>query len=463
MNYETQYTFNFSQPGHIHWTWNRRERQIEVPEEPVTFMINDDAIAREFSMAVDPVLADALDIAVDARMADRLALREQFVDNEHVRCHRRLRITAAVRNPELWNDALIQNGLVETLSFLTQDSWEFKFVKRDFGRKSDAQQHLFGPCQLRDPDVGLFSGGLDSFAGTCIQFAEESRRHFVCVSASPTNIHLGFQRRHFHHLLEQFGQQGTHVSVQYCMRGAAKTLQEPSRRTRGFVFLLLGAVVALSAGSDRLHVYENGIGAINLPYDLSQVGTDTTRAMHPRSLRNVALLVSQVVGRPFAIENRSMFVTKVEMCRHPAVARAAAGIAHTFSCDGLRHSGEHCGFCTSCLLRRHALEQANLAEFDHRLYLNDCVSPEWHPKRRQIRGLLAMTWQASRLRRCLSSTAEWRNVMLEFPELQLAVVELTSERNRPDVPEEIIRLYRKHVADWFNFSALQHLPMQVAA
>jgi hypothetical protein len=53
--------------------------------------------------------------------------------------------------------------------------------------------------------------------------------------------------------------------------------------------------------------------------------------------------------------------------------------------------------------------------------------------------------------------------MLEFPELQLAVVELTSERNRPDVPEEIIRLYRKHVADWFNFSALQHLPMQVAA
>jgi hypothetical protein len=74
-----------------------------------------------------------------------------------------------------------------------------------------------------------------------------------------------------------------------------------------------------------------------------------------------------------------------------------------------------------------------------------------------------MTWQASRLRRCLSSTAEWRNVMLEFPELQLAVVELTSERNRPDVPEEIIRLYRKHVADWFNFSALQHLPMQVAA
>ena len=463
MNSEAQFSFDFSQPGHIHWTLNRRERRIEVPEVPVTFTINDGAIAREFSAAVDPLLADALDIAVDAHMADRLALREQFVGNERIRVHRLLRITAGVRNPEFWNDSLIQNCLIETLSFLTQDSWEFKFIKREFGRTSDSQQHLFEPCRLANLDVGLFSGGLDSFAGTCIQFAEGSGRHFIGVSASPTNIHLGFQRRQFRYLREQFGQAGTHVSVQYCMRGAAKTLQEPTRRTRGFVFLLLGAVVALSAGSDRLHVYENGIGAINLPYDLSQVGTDTTRAMHPRSLRNVAHLVSQLTGRLFKIENRSMFLTKVEMCRHPAIALAASGIAETFSCDGFRHSGEHCGFCTSCLLRRHALEQADLSAFDHQRYLNNCASPDWRPNRRQIRGLLAMTWQASRLRQCLLSPDQWRNIVLEFPELQLAAVELALEQGHTDVPERIIRLYSQHVADWFNFSALQHLPMQIAA
>jgi hypothetical protein len=74
-----------------------------------------------------------------------------------------------------------------------------------------------------------------------------------------------------------------------------------------------------------------------------------------------------------------------------------------------------------------------------------------------------MTWQALRLRQCLLSPDEWRNIVLEFPELQLAAVELALEQGHTDVPERIIRLYRQHIADWFNFSALQHLPMQIAA
>lgn len=464
MKTETIYRFDFGQPGKIFWSWNNSKRQLEVPENPLQFSINDSAIATTFAAAVDPIFADALDVAVSAHMTDRLALRERFIGKTRIRCHRHLQLTVAVRNPDLWNDIAIKTRLLETLTFLTEDTWEFTFVKRDFGRVSDSQQHLFGPALPTNPDVGLFSGGLDSFAGTAIEFGEPDRnRHFVCVSASPTNIHLGMQRRQFNHLRQIFQRQGTHLAMQYSILGAAKTLQEPSRRSRGFVFLSLGAAVALSAGTDRLHVYENGIGAINLPYDMSQVGIDTTRAMHPRTLRNIALLFSQLTGQTFAIENRSLFKTKADMCRHSAVTTAADAICDTFSCDGLTHTGAHCGFCTSCLLRRESLEAAGLARSDHHLYLNDCTSSAWHPKRRQLRGLLSMTWQAGRLQRCLGSQDSWRELSLEFPELHFAMTELAVGDQYPNAKRDVRAMYQTHVSDWYRFSALQHLPLRTAA
>jgi hypothetical protein len=55
------------------------------------------------------------------------------------------------------------------------------------------------------------------------------------------------------------------------------------------------------------------------------------------------------------------------------------------------------------------VEGQGVAEsFDHGNYLNDCFSADWHPNRRQLRGLASMTWQASRLRPCVSEGAEWK-------------------------------------------------------
>jgi len=463
MNNVMQYDFDFSAPGHIKWSSGCQKQEFFMPEQPVRFVINDESIAREFSTVVKPHLADALDVAVAAHMADRLALRERFIGKTRIPVHRNFELAVAVREPELWNDDPIRSALREALAFLTQDSWEFKFVRRQGGRKSDCQQHLFGKFVPTNVDVGLFSGGLDSYAGTAIQLDQHPERHFVCVSGAPNNIQKGLQHRQFKYLCERFGRLGTHVSVQYSMAGAAQMLQEPTRRTRAFVFLLLGAVVALTAESDCLHVYENGIGAINLPFDLTQVGIDNTRAMHPRTLRSIAALVSILAAKRFAIANRSMFVTKAEMCEQKSVHHVAEGIATTFSCDGLTHKGEHCGFCTSCLLRRLALEGSHLSKYDHGNYINDCLSTDWHPNRRQLRGLGSMTWQASRLRPCVSQGAEWKRLVIEFPELQLVLAELALGNTAEGLQEELMRLYRKHVDEWFDFGALKNLPTRVAA
>ena len=166
--------------------------------------------------------------------------------------------------------------------------------------------------------------------------------------------------------------------------------QEPSRRTRGFLFLVFGGVTALMAKSSALYLYENGIGAMNLPYDRSQIGTDNARTAHPRVLREVGELLSLVTDRPFSVQNRCIYKTKAEMLQHPAITRVGEAIRLTFSCDGFpvrTKARAQCGFCTSCLLRRYSLEVAGLADLDSDGYLQDWKSQSFALSRHHLRGL----------------------------------------------------------------------------
>jgi len=94
----------------------------------------------------------------------------------------------------------------------------------------------------------------------------------------------------------------------------------------------LGA--ALSAGTGHLYLYENGVGAINLPYERTPVGIPNSRSVHPRTLLLVSNFIQALTGRQFNIENPCVFQTKAEMCVHPAVQLMARSIPTTFSCDG---------------------------------------------------------------------------------------------------------------------------------
>jgi hypothetical protein len=74
-----------------------------------------------------------------------------------------------------------------------------------------------------------------------------------------------------------------------------------------------------------------------------------------------------------------------------------------------------------------------------------------------------MTWQATRLERCLNSARPWRELISEFPELQTAANELEIERDEDLVRQSLLHLYRSYVDEWFRFSGLRHLPMRLAA
>jgi len=221
---------------------------------------------------------------------------------------------------------------------------------------------------------------------------------------------------------------------------------------------MIGGVAALMAGDDTLRLYENGIGAINLPLDGSQIGIDNSRSVHPISLQMLSQLLSLVGGHRFVIKNECAYLTKAEMCSHPAVKRSSLEIANTFSCDGFpvrRRKFAQCGFCTSCLLRRQALQAAALADVDGDDYGCD-LRTEGPFQPHHLRPLRAMHYQSVRLLDALIAPNAWAALTLEFPELRRIEEFLEDSQIR----SQLLRLYGQHVKEWNSFSALRHLQQQ---
>jgi 7-cyano-7-deazaguanine synthase in queuosine biosynthesis len=444
------YDFDFSRPYAVLWG----EAQVSS-EHQDSYEIQDQHIADEFSQKLPPLYADTIDLAVAVHCADRLGVR----GNRKRGWGRTLRLNVAVRCLAFWQSAAIRDALFETLQFLTQDHWEISFEQKETElRVSESQEHLFDSADSQPTEVSLYSGGLDSFAGLARRIAETPNHHFLCISVTPSQRQRQRQRDQLSFLHKEFGAKITHLPVRYSLRDAERHQQEPTRRTRGFLFSMIGGVAALMAGRDTLRLYENGIGAINLPLDGSQINIDNSRSVHPISLQMLSRFLTLIGGHDFVIKNECAHLTKGEMCSHPAVKRASSAIAETFSCDGFpvrRRKFAQCGFCTSCHLRRQALEAAALVDADGDDYgCNLRGQGPFQPH--HLRPLRAMHYQSVRLMDALIAPNAWSSLTLEFPELRRIEESLGDSQIR----DQLLRLYEQHVKEWNSFSALRHLQQQ---
>ena len=449
------FRLNFSKPFAIQWG----EMQASENSRNNVYDVGDQRIANWLNQKLPPLFADAIDIAVAVHSADRLVLR----GNKRGGWGRTMRLTLPVRCLSVWQSSSVRDSLFETLQFLTQDHWEVDFQQKEGEfRQSETQEHLFEDSQIQAVEVSLYSGGLDSFAGLAARVSEEPNLHYLCISVTPNHRQRQRQRAQLAYLRREFGAQITHIPVCYCLRDAERHPQESTRRSRGFLFGVIGGVAALMAGSDTLHLYENGVGAINLPMDGSQIGIDNSRSVHPITLRSLSRLLASLGGGDFTIRNECLHLTKAEMCCHPAVRRSSSEIACTFSCDGFpvrRYRLAQCGHCTSCLLRRQALEAAGLADADGTDYGCD-LKQDGPFQQHQLRGLRAMDYQSSRILNALIAPDAWGALCMEFPELRRLADTLATDSTDVDIRRQILRLYGQHVKEWTSFSALRHLQLQ---
>ncbi len=421
-------------------------------EREMHYYINDDSVAKLLGAMLSPILADLVEVAAAIHIADRIAVRQCRAPETW---RRQFRVDIPVRCLADWKRPDVMERLCRLLSFLTGDGWDLQFSSRPGRlRGSESQGHLF-KAECKEPiRVSLFSGGLDALAGSVAHIEESPEEHLVCVSGSPNNRQERHQRAQIARLRETYHRSITHIRVPCWLESGAEIAQEPTRRTRGILFLILGAVAALSAEVNRLYVYENGIGAINLPYERIPVGVPNSRSVHPSTLILVSEFVQAITGQPFSIENPSVFQTKAEMCQHQGVQHLASVIAETFSCDGFpvqRSRAPQCGVCTSCVLRRQALFGAGLAHADAAGYSCDLYDADQTINPRRLRGLAAMDWQAVRLAEALQYG--WAGLMREFPELRQTCMALSLSGNETveTVQRRLVRMYEQHVREWSTF------------
>lgn len=302
---------------------------------------------------------DLLRVAAAVLDADRLSPRlpdGRMRRARDLRWQRTLSVRIAVEDPSRW--IRVEAPLARLLHFMTDDTWEVTFA--DAPRPM--VQQLLPRTELDSADeVALFSGGLDSVAGL---YARSRARggHFVAVSACGTEVRGHAQGAALDELRE-LGINATSLRLVHQLRATqrSRSRMEASQRSRGLLFLAMGAVTAARLSKAEFCIYETGVGCINLPMSRAQVSAQGTRAMHPLTIALFNDLLESVLDQPVRAIVPFFLLTKGELC---SVARSVLPrLARiTMSCDeGEGHKSdamEHCGACTSCLFRRIALFSA---------------------------------------------------------------------------------------------------------
>jgi len=305
----------------------------------------------------------------------------------------------------------------------------------------------------RPVEVSLWSGGLDALAGlySRIWEARDPRTLHVLFSTG-ANSYMEKVQREVREDVERRSPGCTRL-IQAPIRLAdpAQEVRNSTSRSRGLVFCLLGAACARLFGQDRLFVFENGIGAINLRYPGSDSATDHSRSLHPDSLRRVSELISALLDEEFRVENPFIDQTKAHMCSCLSDDSLRQIVSHTVSCDRRhRSSVGQCGYGSSCLLRRQALAAAGIQ--DETVYvLNSGMRASRPSDGDHLRAILS---QVCILRQCLSSEEPWQRLAQYEPWL-LGVAETEASRRGVSLDaakEALLALYQVYVDEWGRVS-----------
>jgi hypothetical protein len=271
-----------------------------------------------------------------------------------------------VRQPELWSSEPVRTALVETVSFLSDDDYEFEFCKLVKPPPTSTYFQYSGPQEAKfTPDeVILFSGGLDSFAGTVEELARGNKVALISHRSAPKLVDT--QNYLINQLRKRFGDgRIRHIPVRAHLQGWPS--REHTHRSRSFLFAALGATTAQLLDQKRICFFENGVVSLNLPPAGQVVGARATRTTHPQALAGFKRLLSAVLGQTFDVSNPFAWITKSEVIDRIAQNGCGDLIRHTRSCTrvhAMTNLHPHCGKCSQCIDRRFAVLVAGQEEED---------------------------------------------------------------------------------------------------
>jgi hypothetical protein len=439
---EFDYTFSFS-PIQNQYTQVDLFNHMDHRQDSFNIMIDDTSLSIHGFPNVPSLSADLIDLAIAIHAVDRLIKRH---DNRPLS----FSIKVPIRNYDLFVENNVDETLTKILNWYTSDYWQFDFSKRSVWGRDVEMQPQFPWRNLPDKDVevALWSGGLDSLSGLYTRLLNNPEKYYVLVgTGSNSQVHKK-QYQIASEVNQSFPERTLLVQIPYRWSNTPAFEKSFGQRSRGLVFMLIGAACAHRIGHNSLYLYENGVGAINLPYSKAEVGLDHAKSVHPLSLLSVGELVSTILGIHFEITNPFWLWTKAQMVESLLATDNLSLITLSSSCDRtlrLKSGVTQCGICTSCLLRRQSLVALNID--DSSLYYNNGRFTK------HASHLHAMQFQINRLRNLLKQDDPWLSLSSEYHDLD-DIVDQVSAHNRQDtyiLKQQIVQLYSKYVSEWELF------------
>ncbi len=420
------------------------------------------ALAKQAGRNLLAIEADFIWVAMAIYLADRFAQRSPYGLYGRSYWRRKLHITIPVSDRKRWS--ALERKLVLALAFLTEDDWTIKFTagRRPFDEEDQAHFPQLQPQPVAW--AALFSGGLDSAAGAVNWLQRNDARALLISGQTNGRIAVG-QREQVAELRTLFPQRIDHVGVEYGVPDKTGLDGfESSQRTRAFVHVAMGALAAQVMGIERLLLFENGFGALNLGCDSGQIGSQSSRGTHPVFLSRMSALIAAAFARPFVVENPYLFFTKAQMLQGGAGGRFNRLFQRSFSCDrypNYPHRASQCGRCPSCLVRRMSLHGANLPDEADGYTFDIMAGKSFHQLRDvELLPQVKLTVQADALANSLYAPEPWHRLTEAWPELFRAEKELSL----PNFSQDATALLKRHVLEWREFiGAANARKMSVAA
>ena len=322
---------------------------------------------------------DLLEIAAYVYCADRSLKRGQTRAVEYSGWARSLHFHVRVRDFAFWSQGDVGALLSRALRFMSGDAgYAFTFHAGHATPATglfDSQRYM--PASERKQSVVLFSGGLDSLAGT-IRRLEESDADVLLVSHQSQPGTIRTQQRLVRALQSSHPGRISHYRFRCSLKSARA--EEESQRTRAFLYASIACAIMEAYGQDKLFVYENGITSINLPRREDLGNARASRTTHPQTIHHLQALYSRIVERPMEILTPFSWRTKADVMDSLNSPTGRTLISSTVSCSKTFKnlgSATHCGGCSQCIDRRFAAYAAGVDATDHvGLYAEDLIEGE---------------------------------------------------------------------------------------
>ena len=413
-------------------------------ESNVTLKLGD--ISQKMVTNIPPVLIDLLEIATYVYCADQATTRGGRSSRDYgARWRRQFQFHIPVREPDLWSSKQVHSALCDTLGFLSDDEYSFRF--KNLRRPPPVDQYLDfddgGTSGFQAEEVVLFSGGLDSLGGA-IQETIAKKKSVALVSHRSNPKIDNRQRAVLDDLrAKRLSSRPFHVPVWINKEKALG--REYTQRTRSFLYASLGAVIARSFDLWRIRFYENGIVSINLPISPQVVGARATRTTHPQVLNGFSDLFSAIFGKPFAVENPFRWMTKAEVVKSIRDRDCGDLIKHTMSCTHVWEMTTlktHCGTCSQCIDRRFGTLAAGCpdSEDPEEMYNVDLLRGERPPG--DSRTMLESYVRTAKRVKDMPDSA----FFTEFGEVHRVTSQIRG-MNVDEAATEILALYKRHAAE----------------